>query len=825
MSTIRLYKYNNYANRMCKVESSISGYNTNGTLKDDFDNINFNPADDVNTTLVLNSAVDADYLIVTPDNSTTITSRWFIIDRTRTRQGQYNYTLHRDVVAEYQSAILNSTAYVRRGIVPSSNPFIFNPEGNSYNQIKTSEGLIKDGTGVPWIVGYCDENLFGDPPADIYAPITKYMTYTETAESVDELLSRYPGSSTSGNPLINDAYVSVCNWTWGAKLGGQVYGTYTIDNPGGAETLIFNQQSDPNGSTIVVTSNSFQNFIANNLPNSSTRAALVTEELGRGNKAAYDYIYANRNKVVKVGTSPNAKYYKLIYSTQSAEYGEYTIGLTNPQDVAFSGFNNWYEIFMTGEQRARAINQESLANPAYNAFCTTLQKAIDAGYAYLDPANTYPVLRVTYTMQRYKAVWTELTADLTKIDKGAQKSNSSPYYIFCIPFRAVNYTAPGGISGTTDNQGAAYAARLIKELGSHVYDVQVVPYFPNQSLVTSGGVALSSVGAANVSMIDGPSSHLNFIYWSSVSEFSFNVSQSGLTRWNSGYNHPVKIQNETQFLRLNSPNYASSFDMSIAKNNGISTWKIRGKYKPFQPYIHVRPQWGGVYGQEVEDARGLICAGDFSMDLINNAWVDYQVQNKNYNLIFNRDIQTLDLQQGIARQEQAINAITNGISATVGGAVAGGMAGGAAGAVVGGIAAAAGSAVGAAIDWKNQELLREDARGAAIDKWGYQLGNIKARPTALTKVSSINPDNKYFPFYEIFEATTEEKQNLERQLTYNSMRLDVVTESLGSYRAGGGVWTFIRAEIIRINLPDANDAHIVAEIKRELEGGWYFYED
>lgn len=53
MSRIALLSYNNYYNRVFKKEDTITGYITNSAIYTLLDNINFNPADGVRTSLVL----------------------------------------------------------------------------------------------------------------------------------------------------------------------------------------------------------------------------------------------------------------------------------------------------------------------------------------------------------------------------------------------------------------------------------------------------------------------------------------------------------------------------------------------------------------------------------------------------------------------------------------------------------------------------------------------------------------------------------------------------------------------------------------------------
>lgn len=80
--------------------------------------------------------------------------------------------------------------------------------------------------------------------------------------------------------------------------------------------------------------------------------------------------------------------------------------------------------------------------------------------------------------------------------------------------------------------------------------------------------------------------------------------------------------------RLCSGNYQGVFEFSAAKSYGVTSFHIDCTFKPFNPYIHVTPNLGGLYGTNYstfKDARGLICGGDFSLAQLNNAWANYEL--------------------------------------------------------------------------------------------------------------------------------------------------------------------------------------------------------
>ena len=104
MPSVLVYNYNNYFNRKIKKEDTIAAYGAS-VYSESGTNINFNSNDGINATYVagkLNNPYedDGNYLIYSRDN-TNITSRWFITESTRTRGGQYQLSLRRDVISDY----------------------------------------------------------------------------------------------------------------------------------------------------------------------------------------------------------------------------------------------------------------------------------------------------------------------------------------------------------------------------------------------------------------------------------------------------------------------------------------------------------------------------------------------------------------------------------------------------------------------------------------------------------------------------------------------------------------------------------------------------
>lgn len=115
---VYLLKYNNYYNRNFKKLETLDEYNPyilkNGTELAVF-NVNFKPADGVQTTQVINgyTGLEPDYLLVA-DEDQNIISRWFVIESYRESLYKYTLTLRRDVLADNWESIVDSPMFIEK---------------------------------------------------------------------------------------------------------------------------------------------------------------------------------------------------------------------------------------------------------------------------------------------------------------------------------------------------------------------------------------------------------------------------------------------------------------------------------------------------------------------------------------------------------------------------------------------------------------------------------------------------------------------------------------------------------------------------------------
>lgn len=413
------------------------------------------------------------------------------------------------------------------------------------------------------------------------------------------------------------------------------------------------------------------------------------------------------------------------------------------------------------------------------------------------------------------------------IPKSALSCIDAAYDIFVIPATGYQVSANGTVytnSGTLTAQ--EIAARISKALsgGGVLYDIQLLPYCP---FIRDSRWSLGALRMTSTSVTEGEdyivstavvTTRKAIMLFSKYANFSVDITQDYPYVISSAID--VKVDNETRCMRLISPNSGTIFEFTAAKlglrGTGINfTIHIKCTYKPYSPYIHIYPQFGGLYGtSRTLENRGLICGGDFSLPLLNDAWSTYEIQNKNYMNAFNRQIENMEVQQNYERYQQITGIASNAIGATVAGAVVGGPAGAIAGAA---LSAGAGIA-----DYAMSEKLRTEALDYTKDMFGYNLQNIKALPTGLGRVGSTVIDSFVHPIIEFYESTEEEETTLKNKIQWNGMSIGRIGTFNDFKTRASTSCRYIKAQIIRMS--DLHEElHTAKAISDELYKGVYIY--
>lgn len=777
--TLHLLRYNNYYNRIIKRYDTIEEYED--YILESFSNINFNPNDGITAEQIINyNGAIPDYVIICSDNE--IVSRWFVIEAVRTRAQQFKLDLYRDTVADYLEFIKSAPMFIEKATLNVDNPLIFNKEDFSVNQIKTTETLLKDGSGCPWIVGYYAKNT----PIENLKGI---VDANDLDKAYDKIINvpfsswQYNATVTPFNGLFSDLEYRVYVKSTSTSVGFQSQQGYLyFDKNGNYGGDKYTSESDYSLNANFKGKWAGEELESIFKSSASTLNSLVPAYVNNSNTeaAVRDFLSYNGLTI----KDSEGKYYSLSIYTPGYEDNIVDI----PSGNLFNNLNN-------------IIKQSTIITGTANT-------------------GSY---KVWYKRPKYMMIATELTNLETSWDMSGDKfvTDDAPYNIFAIPYGPTQLELLGYAVATSNTViGMAVANSIIRTMGSNLYDIQLLPYCPvNTPMVVSPtGIGLLAVYDSEAFSVvktpggEGLESHVSYVLNVPKAKFSKNIEVNIPAPANAT---DKKISNECDMYRLCSPNYNGAFEFSVAKNNGVDYFNVDCEYKPFQPYIHVNPNFKGLYGQDFNDARGLICNGDFSLTQIRDEWQQYQIQNKNYQEIFSRQIENMEVQQKYQRIGDIVGSVTGAGSAAVSGAMMGSMIAPGIGTAIGAISGTALSAVGGVADYAINEKLRTEALDYTKDQFGYQLGNIQALPYTLTKVSAFNNNNKLFPFIEYYTCTAEEKEAFRNKLRYNGMTVGVIG-TLNDYLLP--TESYIKGKLIRLeNIED--DFHIANIISNELNKG------
>ena len=795
--TLYYLRFNNYFNRQLIMKYGTTwyrqlqiGFTPNVQL--------FNYGDGINTTQIVNTVqwndVDdkaPDYCVV-EDDTTLEYSRWFVVEWKYIRAGQYQATLKRDVLADNYDAIMSSPMLISKGYVTPSDSAIFNFEGQSYNKIKTSETLLYDETGCPWLVGYIPRDAFNDKAQEVstslispfynlsYATLEAfyqdfpYLKGSPNRVPVKKLISNiYNIRGTLNQQVLTAAYNIAFNKLGYVSYNPQSFGENSLSNYGWTKIdLGYTAIEHTFGTATIYDS---MDIGAKVYPSYVD----VMDNLEAAVKTAYSYNPAALNtlinlngKVIRIGSSGSYKYYTINVGSETV--------------------------------------QEEVIAPVsvYNILYSNLADGV------LDPKNSNNnyVLAMTYDDFSYTLNEANVGVKVT-IPKTADRNNlkDAPYDMFCIPYGEISIYRDGviAIQKTNKEAGLAAATAIASTLGdATLYDLQLLPYCPIRNLINSNDeidYSSESKGIIDIYITQGSvSESVSKMFFCDSNTFSLNIPLSLKV-------DNYKVENECNSYRLCSPNYNGVFEFNLAKNGGLDYIEVDCTYKPYNPYIKLNPNFKRLYGSDFNDARGLICGGDFSVDRISSAWANYQLSNKNYQNIFDREVQSIELQNKYARVQDIGNII--------GGSLGSGLMTGGISQLPGvGIAVGAASAIAGGVDAYINDKLRKDQLDKTKDLFNYNLQNIQALPYSLAKSSSFNINSKYVPFLEFYTCTEEEKQTLLDKIKWQGMTI-MRTGYIPDYLNTNSDETYIEASPIRLLIKE--DAHTAQEIAKELSMGVY----
>lgn len=792
MTAIYCISYNNYFNRTVKREESLAAYlgADNANVRYTEANFNFNPNDGANTAITVGRSTNpvnsyGDYLLVVENSE--IISRWFILDEDRLRGKQYRLNLRRDIVADYYEQVLNSTAFIEKGLPNEDSTLIFNSEGIPFNQIKKGETPLIDDSKMAWIIGFVArdseaktisinstvipdfkvDNLedweyykyVGSGVAPVYAPAMRAYVTRNTPPDVAAIPEKWTFGSTKMGVTVEDNLTA----------------SYIYEN---TQTNMKNYLNGYRTGVRGRVTNNYKNYFTN----------LPTQ-----NETDFYGIQSTDGKIIQVGTNT---FYKITID-RSEKYS---------QEVAVTEDKNGGDLY------------------------TYMQNIFDNAPGRKSGTGS-PVYKMSLSLTLLKPVFTPVVEGEYTIDYPAKTgriiNKNAPFDLFCIPFSDdMKIKAASSEFQANKEFAMSIGSEIARSLGAACYDVQLLPFCPMTGFTIEDNGTTFNINSTDTKRTtfvkNANKDNVYALFWSAASSGTKNIFKSDETPYATVSNK--KIENECDFYRLVSPNYNGQFEFSAAKNGGVRYFNVDYTYLPYSSYIHVNPDFAQLYGQDFNDARGLICQGDFSIMYLSDAWVNYQVQNKNYNNIFGREIQNMDTMHKIENTQKRI---AGAINAAATGAAVAAAGSGIIGKVVSagaGVIAAGASYAGAEADILFGNKIYEENKSYKKDIFEYSLDNVRALPNSIAKTTAYTENNKIFPVLEYYSCTDEEKDILANEIAQKSMTIGSI-DYLRAYVTNTWEYNgivarnFLKAQLIKT---DIEDNHIADVLSTELAKGLYF---
>lgn len=779
MTNIYLLKYNNYYNRIVKKPYTTIGEYLDTHEYEAFFGINFIPNDGVTTTHIFNFTPRSDFVpdyLIAEDTETGLYTKWYIVEQVRTLKGQYRMNLVRDVLSDYYEETQEAVTFINKGYVTSENPLIFNKEGIAVNQIKKQEILLKDSTRAAWIVGYLAPNIAAE------GDVTVNVSYEQE--------------------VIPD----ISEFDYNDYVGQEIYGnidkekSYFILEPSDAD-------EDPRGRYVFRYFNNKGEIIVGKHYTSIGELKITNTKSGQ---------LANMDLNI-----PETTFNTLLSPVFTANDITELLKLKNK---VYKDGNVYKKVVVNilEEEKSRKIYVRETNYP--NVFQAVTQELTNNNVTYEGNLIVFAVFvqRLYITLEEVGSPFT--TANVT-FKSTIKNLKDAPYKMFAIPMseNAILRVGQTDIYTNKDRMlqiASSIATGLKTAADGFLYDIQLLPYCPfeDKFMPTLDKNGIEYIGAGQEhkdydTVKDSGDNIIAYLFYADRSSFTTNVTGVGTSLYPTlDYNNPTefKTKNETYMFRIVAPNFANFEDFNYFKNYGVNYFNVDCTYKPFTPYIKININYKGLYGQDFNDQRGLILGGDYSLPVISDNWINYQIQNKNYANIFERENQNLEYKH----KWNMASTVTGAAVGTMQGAFMGGMLGGAGGAIAGGI----GAGITGALDIGRAAATHAEDMDYRKDMFNFNISNIQALPQGLVKTSALNYNSKIYPFVEIYGCTEEETEVVRNKIKFDGMTLNVLG-SIKDYLNPSDT-TYIQGRVVRININE--DSHMANAINSELNKGVYY---
>ena len=843
-----LYKFNSYHDRILKRFDTLSDYISSPQVYDLVANANFDYKDGVTASVTYNIGTvlrgddDTPNYCLVVDSNSNICSRWYIVDGNKTRKGQYVLTLLRDGIADYFNEIKSAPIYLEKGSLKlTDTPFIFNSEDIDFNQIKTSETLLKDKTDCPWIIGFM-ANKQPEGTSDAFNT-TVNTAITGQVDATYGSMANYPYWNYFGLPptggykyldsnkgrisiwfKINNSSNLIINYKY--ANGSLSYESGDYDFSGDGITNYTNCRYQLGGSWLTYATNNTAYGI-------NGIASTIMSEL---NTNAEEFLIALRTHTLQYGDvhtnaqgqQCKAENGKIIKTNNSA---------TNPNDgITYAADtysidihdNTYFDLYGNRDNNAVCTGNVPVGSNLNNYVVEVLDDVAQYSGGNLTVNGSY--MNMTMWAQGGRVCTFELQSTTVatisfSLNANARPLIDAPYRMFAMPYNenVVKWKKGSTYYVSNKNYNMSVAQGIATTFsGTWLYDLQLVPYCPfiKSDIITNANnettIDISSLAENTDYQIIGNDTAV--IIWCQTSQVSNYVINHIIPAAESAVER--KVKNQCDLYRLSSPSYNSIFEFNAEKNGGVNYFDVDFVYKPYDSYIHMNPNFGMLYGSDFNDARGLVFTGPFSLPQTTSAWQQYKLNNMNYQNSFDRQIENMDVMHKYDMIELGIKGITGTVQGGVNGAATGAMLGGPGGAIAGGILGAGASLGGSVADQMLATAKYKETVDYTRDQFNMSLQNVKAQAQALSKVSAFTPNNKVFPVLEYYTCTDTEKNAFRLKLKYNGMKINAIMSIDSLYTTFPQSIEdkrYTKGKLIRLNINDDN--HLVEHISEELNKG------
>ena len=492
-------------------------------------------------------------------------------------------TLKRDVIADNYNDVVNSPIFLEKGYINDVNdPLLYNSESMNLNQIKQLEIPLKDETQSGWVVGYIPSDAFPkvEPAYDrvekkvtipMSADITvenlnswNYWDYcssnpnykfmadnagkrkvtvkirsqrvwassgrTARCDMVTANYTFYPNSTDSGTySQVNSGFIENSSGSWNFPQWYQDYGPVTFSQ-GTINSSICGKIFDP---------------VRNNSAFNTALNAILGNGINIGDTSALRKL---QDKII-LDSSTNT-YYRISVITTSA---------SNPITVTSS---------VSGGQAALTALKNAMYYP--NGAGGSLQ----GEYATFTASNSSTSYAVQLTNVGV-SLYVDLNSDRAHL-------NDAPYDMFCIPFSDTLKLKYGDTQFTcSKNVALSMATEIAKDLGSKsVYDVQLLPYCPNRTLIVKSDSPSTTLDLTGVkydlikeSVTNNPKSA---VIWCTESTFQVPITtESIVVEFKPTADSPINIKTESYYEIPNGITaYTNRMGVSSSTANSLMIYKV-----------------------------------------------------------------------------------------------------------------------------------------------------------------------------------------------------------------------------------------------------------